>query len=136
MARKKKITTLRGLAVLVCCEAARDNKTNESRIARRLYKATDCGISFWYVKGGVRIAGYAENAGVGVAGYAEGTDVECEPHVLRFPFYPEQFWSAVELADREGCELFDQTHCAECGAEGLCPVEDGGLCDECQGRAE
>lgn len=75
-------------------------------ISRRLYKDTECGISFW-----------ADRTSVSVAGYAEGTDAECQPYVLTFPFTDTEFDKAVENADAEGCLLFDETHCSECGAE-------------------
>lgn len=92
-------------------EPGRTNEERERRIARRLYKATDCGISFSRCRSGVT-----------VAGYAEGTDLECQPHYLDYPFTAEAFWKAVDAADQDGCELFDQTHCEACGAGNVDPM--------------
>ena len=67
------------------------------RIARALYKGTQCGICYG-----------TTDTGVYVCGYAEGADVECEKITLDFPFAIEQFWDAVQAADDEGCALWHE----------------------------
>lgn len=116
------IECLRDLALLVLGEPLEGREAAE-RIARRLYKDTSCGISFYVPP---------EQHLVVVAGYAEGTDAECPAYTLCFPFTTEEFWKAVEDADADGCELFEDTHCEVCGAEGLRPIEDGRRCEECK----
>lgn len=102
---------------------ATDEETAKS-IARRLYKDTRCGISFW-----------TDGATVVVSGYCEGVDVDCQNHELTFPFETEKFWEAVEEADKDGCEMWDMTHgCEKCGEEidGHIPVNPG--CKSCGGH--
>ena len=100
-----------------------DDSTDEAckaGIARRLYKDTACGIGF-----------SCTERGVTVAGYCEGTDAECAPHVLLFPFKPEEFDAAVQEADADGCALWDDTHgCDECGLDGAINAD----CEECGGE--
>lgn len=95
------IKTLRDLAVEVVGEPGENDDERRRRIAWRLFKDTACGISFYCPP---------EATYVSVTGYAEGTDGECPPHNLRFPFSKREFWEAVEDADKEGVELFDGTH--------------------------
>jgi hypothetical protein len=75
------------------------SREDAKAIARRLYKDTSCGIGFEEVPGGVE-----------VAGYAEGSDVELPNHRLLYPFPHEDFDSAVEEADREGCQEWDEAN--------------------------
>ena len=101
--------------------ATRDDAAS---IARRLYKDTRCGISFYV---------YECGRWVSVAGYAEGSgDACCEPIEFCFPFDLSEFDKAVERADQEGCDLFDKFHCHLCGGETdyLSP------CDECDTMTE
>ena len=72
------------------------------RIGRALYKSTDCGIVFNEKEGGVT-----------VCGYAEGADAECVPIELQYPFPMGAFWNAVEQADNEGSELWDEWNLEE-----------------------
>jgi len=72
-----------GLAIASPTEA--DNLSK--RIARRLFKDTDCGIGF-----------HADEKGVTVAGYCEGSDVECPAHRIDYPFTEEAFDAAVGVA--------------------------------------
>ncbi len=74
------------------------HQTEES-IAKRLFKDTECGITF-----------SAHAAGVTVAGFAEGSDAECPPHALDYPFSAEEFEAAITEADTEGCEAFDDAN--------------------------
>jgi hypothetical protein len=76
-----------------------DAATANRRIASRLFKDTECGISF-----------RSDCGGVVVAGYCEGTDAECPPIALSYPFPPETFWDAVQQADKDGCDLWDEVH--------------------------
>ena len=86
--------------------AARDTAAS---IAKRLFKDTECGISFYVYPGGTRVT---------VAGYADGSgDAYCEPIVMAFPIDLAEFDKAVERADQEGCDLFDEFHCHICGSE-------------------
>lgn len=102
-----------------------DDSTDEAckaGIARRLYKDTACGIGF-----------SCTERGVSVAGYCEGTDAECDPHELLFPFKPEEFDAAVQEADADGCALWDDTHgCDECGLDGAINAD----CEACGGEGQ
>lgn len=97
--------------------------TDES-IARRLYKDTNCGISFW-----------TDGKRVVVAGYCEGSERECPPHAFEFPFEERAFDEAVEEADNEGCEVWNDTHgCEKCNTseiDGDKPVDPN--CQACGG---
>ena len=121
------IRNIQDLAQLV--ESARDASTGATdeetgkSIARRLYKDTSCGISFWH-----------NDCGIVVTGYCEGSDDYIEGHPLGFPFDEAKFWEAVEAADKDGCNTWDETHgCEECGEEvdGRIPVNPD--CTNCDG---
>lgn len=71
-------------------------------IERMLFKYTECGCCYLVKEDYVSITGYAENSG----------DAECPEHRLYFPFTIEEWNSALEQADAEGCELWD-----ECNSE-------------------
>ena len=66
-------------------------------IGKQLFKATECGITF-----------SEDPDGIVLGGYAEGADDECPPHRLAYPFTAEVFWSAVKLADEEGCAMWHE----------------------------
>ena len=77
-------------------------------LEKSLFKYTSCGVSFWRT-----------DNGVSVCGYCEGSDVHIEPHNLTFPFNRDEFSEAVEKADLDGCDAWNQTHgCEECSPEG------------------
>lgn len=82
---------------MIHCFADLQREVGANDVGRRLYKDTECGISFSHC-----------HMGVTLAGYAEGADAECVPIPLAYPFTAERFWEAVERADREGCELWDE----------------------------
>lgn len=89
--------------------AAHLGASNVDGIEKRLFKDTICGISFYANR---------ETGEVSVAGYAEGTgDASCVPITFTFPIDLDEFDKAVERADLEGCELFDEYHCSVCGGE-------------------
>jgi hypothetical protein len=100
-----------------------------SSIGRRLYKDTACGIGFAYHAPALRTAAPVQRmdrGSVSVAGYCEGTDGACADHTLAFPFTAAAFDAAVEAADRDGCDLWDDTHgCEACAEHYGVPVEDG-----------
>jgi hypothetical protein len=74
-------------------------------IAHRLFKDTSCGVSFW-----------SQPTKVVITGYCEGSDHYIEGRELCFPFTADQFWAAVNAADRDGCDVWDATHgCNDCG---------------------
>jgi hypothetical protein len=73
------------------------------RIARTIYKFTECGC----------VLDYAED-GVLVAGYAEGSHTELPSHPLLFPFTMSEFWTTVEDADSEGCEEWEKANTSPC----------------------
>ena len=72
------------------------DEVGTENVAKALYKGTECGIVF-----------IDDDAGVAVAGYAEGADAECGSIRLDYPFESEDFWTAVDEADAEGCALWD-----------------------------
>jgi len=104
MERGNRAFNLADLAAHLC--APRDTAAS---IAKRLFKDTRCGISFYAYPDGHQalVAGYAEGAG----------DAYCEPIILAFPIDLDEFDRAVEQADQEGCDLWDEHHCHACGAE-------------------
>ncbi len=82
-------------------EVVGDSDRAESRIEKSLFKDTECGIRF-------RVFEYDSRICVGVAGYASW-DACCEEIVLEFgKFTIEEFWSAVQQADDEGVEMFNE----------------------------
>jgi hypothetical protein len=69
-----------------------------------------------------------------VIGYCEGSDDHIAPQSLVFPFTSEALWEAVEAADKDGCDTWDETHgCEDCGFEfdGRTPVNPD--CASCAG---
>lgn len=82
--------------------------SHEAAIARIVFKNTECGCVF------------AANAHqVEIAGYAEGADAECPTHVIEYPFDAQRFWSVLDQADEEGCEMWyrwnvDPCECPRC----------------------
>lgn len=125
------INNLRELAEEVCYMVYDDDtdKHLEKRIAKALFKATSCGICFGLTE---------EGSGISMAGYCEGIDHRpYDDHNLQFPFTMEEFWKAAEMADRDGCELWDLTHgCEDCGLEdpetGYTPINPD--CSSCGGE--
>ncbi len=81
----------------------------EAAIERVVYKNTECGCTF-----------SANEQQVEIAGYAEGADAECPVHVIEYPFDAQRFWSVLQRADDEGCEMWlrwnvDPVECPRCG---------------------
>ena len=70
---------------------------DHQRISKMLLKYTRCGIVFNIIENGIS-----------VCGYAEGADAECVPRELTFPFACDVFWNAVEQADAEGVEMWEE----------------------------
>jgi hypothetical protein len=94
----------------------------ESSVAKRLFKDTRCGICFEVSDSGRAVV---------VAGYAEGSgDACCEPIEMPFPIDLAEFDKAVERADQEGCDLWDEHHCHICG----CETGYEEPCEECDGE--
>lgn len=67
-------------------------------IERMLFKHTNCGCCYLAKEDYVSVVGYAEGSG----------DAECPEHRLYFPFTIEEWCDAVEAADQEGCELWEE----------------------------
>jgi hypothetical protein len=77
-------------------------------ISRALFKGSNSGISF-----------VPTETGIVVAGYCEGTDRECAPHRLDFPFTSKEFWAACDQSDEDGEEVWEETHgCERCWPDG------------------
>lgn len=50
-----------------------------------------------------------------VSGYCEGTDIECVDHRVLLPTSSEKVDEAISAADKDGCDLWMQTHgCEKC----------------------
>ena len=77
-----------------------------------------------------------KHEGVAVAGYCEGVDWQFDSYELKFPFIADVFWYSVTKADKDGCEVWDQTHgCDDCGWEteyGFTPINKE--CKTCEGH--
>lgn len=73
------------------------------RIARAIYKGTECGCVFQYASDGVL-----------VSGYAEGSDAELPTYTVQFPFEITEFWDAVNDADADGCEEWENANTSQC----------------------
>lgn len=86
------IMSIDGLAWAMGC-------SNADQVAKALYKSTECGICFSH-----------NELGVAVSGYAEGTDAECPNHILEYPFSMGDFMALVDLADKEGCDLWHEAN--------------------------
>ena len=74
-------------------------------VERSVFKNTECGCTFSH-----------DEHGIEVSGYAEGADAECPMHRLDYPFAAESFWVTLEMADEEGCAMWDEwnTQAMEC----------------------
>lgn len=96
-------------------------------IRRRLYKDTECGIGF-----------SADETGVVVSGYCEGDVGDCPSYHLDWGFTENDFGTALELADKDGCDLWDATHgCEDCNTEeidGYRPIDPN--CKSCGGDGQ
>ena len=68
-----------------------------SLIAKSVFKYTECGCVF-----------NETETGVSVCGYAEGADAECVPVKLDYPFTMDEYWAALQQADDEGVELWNE----------------------------
>jgi predicted RNA-binding Zn-ribbon protein involved in translation (DUF1610 family) len=91
--------TLRAIATLeeLAEHLGAAHPTVES-IAKRLFKDTECGISFTVADGECIVAGYVEES-----------DTVCPPYKLRLGYFTaEQFDRAVEMADEDGCRIFNE----------------------------
>ena len=56
-----------------------------------------------------------------VSGYCEGTDIDCDPHRVLLPTTSKKVDKAIDAADKDGCDLWQQTHgCEKCHPEGWC----------------
>lgn len=72
----------------------------ESIWKKYLFKYTSCGC-----------CGMIDDAGIHISGYAEGSDAECPDHFLAFPFALDDYERELDIADREGCELWEDANC-------------------------
>jgi hypothetical protein len=66
-------------------------------VRKAIFRGTTCGCCFDADHMGVRVSGYAENA-----------DEDCWTYTLQYPFILSAFWDTVQLADDEGCALWDE----------------------------
>lgn len=85
---------------LICTEEDLKRALGCNDINNYCFKYTECGCCYSSRQGGIMVCGYAEGSG----------DAECPSHNLDFPFTLEQFNTALQLADDEGCELWDMCH--------------------------
>ena len=77
-------------------------------VRKRLYRATNCGVSF-------SVAG--DGKGVRLQGYCEGSESDLPTYALTWPFNRARFWDAVKKADDSGVAEWNATHgCPECRA--------------------
>ena len=67
-------------------------------VERMVFKYTDCGCCYYANEDCVSVAGYAENS----------EDAECPSHTLYFPFTIDEWDQALEIADQEGCDLWNE----------------------------
>jgi len=111
-----------------------DAKDAESEVSCGVFKYTECGCSFHHGDGCVT-----------VRGYCEGSDVAHRSYKLKFPFTKDQWWQALEDADSDGKQTWDNTHgCEHCWTDGCCnddgeELEFGGWpinpnCTKCEGE--
>lgn len=110
-------------------------------IYRRVYKASVCGVGIgfavrcngevtWKYCDSLRefgqlramFDGGLEILACSVSGYVEGWDGECDTHIIESvrgkSAKPADFWKAVEAAEAEAAEIWNDTHgCDDCGPE-------------------
>ena len=102
-----RIYNIRELARDCYARDCEDDKSAESAVSRGLFKYTECGCTF-----------YCTDTYVLVGGYCEGSEYPCESFRVNYPFTEEQFWEAVEKADKSGSEVWNMTHgCEDCWPE-------------------
>ena len=85
---------------VICSEDDLKRALGWDDIGRALFKYTSCGICYYAEPRGIHVSGYAEDSG----------DAECADHFLPYPFEMDTFWTNVNDADREGCDLWDACH--------------------------
>lgn len=69
----------------------------EERVAKYVFKSTECGCAFRKLPDGVSFCGYAE-----------GADAECPEHRLTYPFKMDDFWRELGEADAEGVAMWHE----------------------------
>ena len=56
-----------------------------------------------------------------VSGYCEGIDIDCDVHEVFLPCTPDEIDAAISQADKDGNDLWAQTHgCQKCHPKGTC----------------
>ena len=78
------------------------SRPDEAAIRKRLFKDTECGISF----------GLTET-GFYVAGYAEGSDGQPPAHDLAWGCSVDDLMGTIDQADTEGCALWEEANAEE-----------------------
>ena len=106
------------------------DKLAAGALSRSIFKYTECGCSFYHDPAGEYVS---------VSGYVEGYDGELPSHRLYFPFAYSRFLKALGEADKEGCDVWNDTHgCEDCGEEdpytGYRPVNPN--CKTCNGEGQ
>jgi len=85
---KYMIFNLNQLAEKIGCEV--------DRIAKVIYKNTDCGCTF-----------SSDENGITVGGYAEGFDGDIPYRQLFYPFFISDFWETLKQADEDGSRVWE-----------------------------
>ena len=90
---KMQITKLRDLAVHLGVDPVTTGEHVQNlsdRIGRVIYKATQCGCTFYTEAGGDFVT---------ISGYAEGADAEWEAFQFTYPFASDEFDAQLKLID-------------------------------------
>lgn len=88
---------------VITCEGDLKQALGINDVERAAFKYTNCGCCY-----------RATDEFIGIAGYAEGSgDAECPEHRLYFPFALDDWWRELEIADQEGCDLWEECNCEE-----------------------
>ena len=93
------------------------NEVSIADIERNTYKYTSCGAWFCYttveekIDHNIDLCSHPElnpNAEITVGSIVEGSDAECTPNTLLFPFKMEEFWQGLEYLENEASELWSE----------------------------
>jgi len=106
-------------------DASRDGSL--SGFARSVYRSTSTGVSVGFCVDGVWLYGgslpstpmldllkTAQVTGFSATGYCEGVDCDPDPHFCDGKVVAADIWKAIDAAEQDGLNLWNDTHGCEC----------------------
>tara|TARA_R100000664_G_scaffold32559_1_gene47686 strand:+ start:884 stop:1177 length:294 start_codon:yes stop_codon:yes gene_type:complete len=90
---KTKTKTINNLAEFM--DARGFGETEFHQVEKNTFKYTDCGA--WI---------QSQPDGIAVGSIVEGSDADCTPHKLEYPFELDEFWEALQAIEDEAKEIW------------------------------